>query len=121
MGATHPVYWLMLLCLGVAEWLINYDVFLKFTNVTAIAVGATVVMGLLLAFAAHGHGMLLRQWSYRFGQDKDVMDRRSDWRLLALATFSLAVVLATAMGSRYLVVVHQMAGQNAPNLLGADA
>lgn len=121
MAATRPTYWIALFCLGVAEWLINYDVFFMFTGVVAIAAGATIVMGLLLAFAAHGHGMVLKQWSYRFGQDKDIRDRFSDWRLFWLATFSLLIVLGAAGGSRYAAVMHQMAGQTAPNLLGADA
>jgi hypothetical protein len=121
MAATTPTYWVALFCLGVAEWLINYDVFFMFTGVVAIAAGATIVMGILLAFAAHGHGMILKQYSYRFGQDKDIRDRFSDWRLFWLATFSLLVVLGAAGGSRYAAVMHQMAGQTAPNLLGADA
>jgi hypothetical protein len=121
MAATTPAYWAALLCLGAAEWLINYDVFFMFAGVAAIAAGATIVMGVLLAFAAHGHGTLLKQWSYRFGQDKAIMDRFSDWRFLGLATFSLIIVLGAATGSRYAAVMHQMAGQTAPNLLGADA
>ena len=121
MAAKTPVYWIALFCLGVAEWLINYDVFFMFTGVVAIAVGATIVMGILLAFAAHGYGMILKQWSYRFGQDKDITERFSDWRLLGLATFSLLVVLGAAGGSRYAAVMHQMAGQTGPNLLGAEA
>lgn len=121
MAAYHPVYWLALLCIGVAEWLINYDVFFLFSGVVAIAVGATMVMGVLLAFAAHGHGMLLKQWSYRFGDHRESIDRRGDWRLLALSTFSLLIVLGAAAGSRYAAVMHQLSGQPAINLLGSDA
>ena len=121
MMAYHPAYWAALLCIGVAEWLINYDVFFLFAGVVAIAAGATIVMGLLLAFAAHGHGLLFKQWSYRFGEHRDLIDRRGDWRLLALSTFSLLIVLGAATGSRYAAVMHQLAGQPAINLLGADA
>ena len=121
MMAFNPVYWLALLCIGVAEWLINYDVFFLFAGVMAIAVGATVVMGVLLAFAAHGHGMLFKQWSYRFGDHRDSIDRRGDWRMLGLSTFSLLIVLGAAAGSRYAAVMHQLAGQPDINLLGADA
>ena len=60
MAAWHPAYWVALLCIGVAEWLINYDVFFLFAGVVAIAAGATAVMGVLLAFAAHGHGSLVQ-------------------------------------------------------------
>ena len=121
MLAFHPAYWIALLCIGVAEWLINYDVFFLFAGVVAIAAGATIVMGLLLAFAAHGHGLLFKQWSYRFGAHRDSIDRRGDWRMLALSTFSLLIVLGAATGSRYAAVMHQLAGQPAVNLLGADA
>lgn len=121
MVAYHPVYWVALLCIGVAEWLINYDVFFLFAGVVAIAVGATVVMGVLLAFAAHGHGMLFKQWSYRFGDHRESIDRHGDWRLLGLSTFSLLIVLGAATGSRYAAVMHQLAGQPAINLLGPDA
>ena len=121
MMAYHPAYWVALLCIGVAEWLINYDVFFLFAGVVAIAAGATVVMGVLLAFAAHGFGSLLKQWSYRFGDHRDSIDRRGDGRLLALSTFSLLIVLGAATGSRYAAVMHQLAGQPAINLLGSDA
>ncbi len=121
MLAYHPAYWIALLCIGVAEWLINYDVFFLFAGVVAIAAGATIVMGLLLAFAAHGHGMLFKQWSYRFGEHRDAIDRRGDWRMLALSSFSLLIVLGAATGSRYAAVMHQLAGQPAVNLLSADA
>ena len=121
MAAYHPAYWAALLCIGVAEWLINYDVFFLFAGVVAIAAGATMVMGVLLAFAAHGHGMLFKQWSYRFGEHRESIDRRGDWRMLALSTFSLLIVLGAAAGSRYAAVMHQLAGQPAINVLGPDA
>jgi hypothetical protein len=121
MAAYHPAYWLALLCIGVAEWLINYDVFFLFAGVVAIAAGATLIMGVLLAFAAHGHGSLFKQWSYRFGAHRESIDRHGDWRLLALSTFSLLIVLGAATGSRYAAVMHQLAGQPEINLLGSEA
>ena len=121
LAAYYPHYWLGLLGIGAAEWLINYDVFLLFSGVVAIAAGATLIMGVLLAFAAHGHGLLLKQWSYRFGEHRESIDRFGDWRMLGLSTFSLLIVLAAATGSRYAAVMHQMSGQPAVNLLGAEA
>lgn len=121
MGAYHPLYWLALLGIGAAEWLINYDVFLLFAGVVAIAVGATIIMGVLLAFAAHGHGMLVKQWSYRFGQHRESIDRFGDWRMFGLSTFSLIIVIAAATGSRYAAVMHQLSGQPTINLLGQYA
>lgn len=121
MLAHNPAYWVALLCIGVAEWLINYDVFFLFAGVVAIAAGATIIMGVLLAFAAHGHGLLFKQWSYRFGAHRDDLERRGDWRMLALSTFSLLIVLAAAGGSRYAAVMHQLAGQPQVNILGTEA
>jgi hypothetical protein len=121
LGAFNPLYWVALLCIGLAEWLINYDVFLLFAGVVAVAAGATIVMGVLLAFAAHGHGLLFKQWSYRFGEHREALDRHGDWRLLSLASFSLLIVLGAAAGSRYAAVMHQLAGQPAVNILGSDA
>ncbi|HEX2939580.1 MAG TPA: hypothetical protein VHO91_00940 [Rhodopila sp.] len=121
MVAYNPAYWLALLCIGIAEWLINYDVFFLFANVVAIAAGATIIMGVLLAFAAHGHGLLFKQWSYRFGEHREVLDRRDDWRMLALSTFSLLIVLGAAAGSRYAAVMHEVAGQPQANILGSEA
>ena len=121
MLAYNPAYWIALMCIGVAEWLINYDVFFLFAGVVAIAAGATIVMGVLLAFAAHGHGLLFKQWSYRFGEHRDEIDRRGDWRMLALSTFSLLIVLGAATGSRYAAVMHQLAGQPQINILGSQA
>jgi hypothetical protein len=47
-------YVVLIACIGIAEWFINYDVLLQFTGVPAIAAGSTVLLGALLAFAAHG-------------------------------------------------------------------
>ena len=121
MKAHNPLYPLGLLCLFGAEWLINYDIFFMFTSVPAVAAGATIAMGVLLAFAAHSHGLLIKQAAYRFGQHRHAGDRWSSWRLLALSTFSLAVVLAAAGGSRYAVVMHQATAASGPNILGDEA
>jgi hypothetical protein len=121
MGAYHPLYWVALLSLGVAEWFINYDIFLMFTGVVAVAAGVTVLMAALLAIAAHQHGTVLRQWSYRFGRFHETTDRANDWRMFGFACFALALVLAAAGGSRYAAVMHELAGQPAQNILGSDA
>ncbi len=49
MRAYSPAYPLAMLCIGAAEWLINYDTFFLFVGVPAIAAGATVVLGVVLA------------------------------------------------------------------------
>ena len=86
---NHPLYPVAMLCIGATEWLINYDTFFAFFRVPAIAAGTTIVLAVLLAFAAHGHGTLLKQWSHRFGRHRTPTERRGDWRLLALASVSL--------------------------------
>ena len=121
MLAYSPFYWLGLACIGVLEWLINYDTFFLFTGVPAIAAGATLILGVLLAFAAHGHGTVWKQWSYRFDRARERTDRNGSWRLLALSTLALVVVIAAAGGSRYEAALHAQAGGAVPNILGAEA
>lgn len=117
----HPLYVLAMLCIGATEWLINYDTFFGFFQVPAIAAGTTIVLALLLAFSAHGHGTLLKQWSHRFGRHRTPIERRGDWRLFALATVSLLVVLAAAGGSRYAAAMRALQSQPQFNILGAEA
>jgi hypothetical protein len=114
-------YLLAIGCIGVAEWLINYDTFYLFTQVPAIAAGATIILGILLAFAADGHGTLLKQWSHRFGAHRLPAERLGDWRLFGFSTFSLLLVLGAAGGSRYAAALRSMAANLGPNLLGAEA
>ncbi len=118
---NHPIYVIAMLCIGATEWLINYDTFFGFFRVPAIAAGTTIVLAILLAFAAHGHGTLLRQWSHRFGRHRTPIERRGDWRLLGLASVSLVIVLAAAGGSRYSAAMRALTSQPQFNILGAEA
>ena len=120
MTARHPVYFLGLLCVGVTEWLINYTVFFLFFGIPAIAAGTTLILAALLAFASHGHGSILKQWTHRFGHHAERIKRIADWRLLVLATLALCVVLGAAGGSRYVAALHVMRAQAGPNILGPD-
>jgi len=119
MRSYSKAYWGALLAIGCAEWLINYDVFLLFTGVPAIAGGATIILGVLLAYAAHAHGEVLRQWTYRFNAAAGRDGQNSSIRLLALATIALLVVLGAAGGSRYAAVLRTLASQSGANILGA--
>jgi hypothetical protein len=83
MTAHRPIYMFAMFCIGIAEWLINYDTFFLFVGVPAIAAGATLILGILLAFSAHGHGELFKQWSHRFGQDQTHMNRVGGYRLFS--------------------------------------
>ena len=120
MLARSPIYFLALLCVGVTEWLINYTVFFLFFGIPAIAAGTTLILAVLLAFASHGHGSILKQWSHRFGHHAERIKRVGDWRLLALATIALLVVLGAAGGSRLIAADRALAAQTGPNILGSD-
>ena len=117
----HPTYVLALAFTGVAEWFINYDVFLRFLQVPAWAAATAIILGALLAFAAHGHGTLLKQWAFRFGVARKPAQRFTDWRFLSLSTLGLLIVLAAAGGSRYAAVMRLIGNAPAINLLGAEA
>jgi len=120
MLARNPLYFVALFCVGVTEWLINYTTFFLFFGVPAIAAGTTIILAVLLAFASHGHGSILKQWTHRFGHHAERIKRIADWRLLVLATLALFVVLGAAGGSRYIAALHVMRAQAGPNILGSD-
>jgi len=107
--------------IGIAEWLINYDTFMSFLQVPAFAAGATIILGVLLAFAAHAHGTLLKQAAFLFSAHCEPRERSSSWRLLAFGTFCLLPVLVAAGGSRYAAVTRALALNPHFNILGADA
>ncbi len=112
-----PLYVALIACIGVAEWFINYDVLLQFTGVPAIAAGSTVLLGALLAFAAHGYGELLKQWSFRFSESREPAERARDWRFLGLSTSALLIVLAAAGCSRYAAALQVLTTQSHHSLL----
>ncbi len=112
-----PWYVAIIACIGVAEWFINYDVLLQFTGVPAIAAGSTVLLGALLAFAAHGYGELLKQWSFRFGESRDPASRSRDWRYLGMSSAALLIVLAAAGCSRYAAALQILTTQAHHSLL----
>jgi hypothetical protein len=121
MLAYHWSYKIALLFIGISEWLINYETFLLFLGVPAIAAGATLILGVLLAYAAHSHGILLKQWSYHFGAHQERMKRTSAYRLFALSTIGLLIVLTAAGGSRYAAALDSLSAQPIENILGNAA
>ena len=121
MFAFSWLYKAAMLGIGVAEWFINYDTLLNFTGVPAIAAGSTVLLAVLLAFAAHGHGELLKQWSYRFRESREPMQRSRDWRLFGLSTAALLIVLLAAGAARYSAALQVLASQTQHSLIGGDA
>ena len=117
MFAYTPWYVMIIACIGVSEWFINYDVLLQFTGVPAIAAGSTILLGALLAFAAHGYGELLKQWSFRFSESRNPADRARDRRFLGLSSTALLIVLAAAGCSRYAAALQILATQAHHSLL----
>jgi hypothetical protein len=116
--AYSILYWIALFAVMVAEYMINYETFFFFLGVKAIAVGTTTIMGVLLAYAAHWHGTLLRQWDERFGEHAR---RFVPVSMLLLATFALVLVVSAAGGSRYEFAMHIIIDQPHQNILGQSA
>ncbi len=121
MRAHHPLYWLALVGVGAAEWLINYDTLDMFFGIPAMAIGATAIIALAMAFASHAHGIVWKQWSHRFGRHRDAGQQAVSQRLLGIGTLSLLFVLLFAGFARFSVVMHQVSAQPAQNILGAQA
>jgi hypothetical protein len=117
MWAYSPIYWVFLLLIGAAEWLINYETFFQFFHVPAMAAGTTIILGLLLAFSAHGHGTILRQWSARFGQENKAGDRWGEYRLLVLSTVAVMIVVGAAGGSRYAWALNALAAMPTQSII----
>ncbi len=121
MRAHHPLYWFALLLVGAAEWLINYDTLVMFFGIPAMAIGATAILAIAMAFASHAHGIVWKQWSHRFGRHRDAGQQASSQRLIGIGTLSLLFVLLFAGFARFSVVIHQVSAQPAENILGAQA
>lgn len=58
---THWTYIVLLIGIGAAEWLINYEAFRSFTGVPAMAAGFTIVVAGVVAYASHLNGAVLKQ------------------------------------------------------------
>lgn len=121
MRSHHWSYWVALVAVGAAEWLINYDTLVMFFGIPAMAIGATAILAFAMAFASHAHGLIWKQWSSRFGRHHSAIERASSYRLLGLGTLALLFVTLFAGFARFSVVMHQEAGQPAQNILGAQA
>ena len=119
MFAKNPVYWLLLVLVLLTECFINYHAFDTFWGVPAVAFGTTVILGVLLALAAHAHGEILKQWSFRFGPDRDPAMRWTDWRMFGMATGALTIVLAFTGWARWAAAIDTMGSQGQESALGS--
>ena len=97
------VYVIALLGIGVVEWLINYESFLAFFGVPALALGFTIVVAIMVAIASHFHGTLLKQPIRRqeLRLNDDLSNQGYRWWLLVVS-LGLVGALAFVVAVRYL-------------------
>jgi hypothetical protein len=118
MFAKNPVYWGLLFLVLLTECFINYHAFNAFWGVPAVAFGTTVILGVLLALAAHGHGEILKQWSFRFGPERDPAMRWTDWRMFGMSTGALIIVLGFTGWARWAAAMDTLGSQGQASALG---
>ena len=118
MFASNPLYWLLLCLVLLTECFINYHSFVAFWGVPAVAFGTTVILGVLLALSAHAYGEILKQWSFRFGPDRDPAMRATDWKLFGLASAALTIVLSFTGWARWAAAMETLGSQGQDSALG---
>ena len=119
MFAKNPFYWFLLFLVLLTECFINYHAFNTFWGVPAVAFGCTVILGVLLALASHGYGEILKQWSFRFGPDRNPAMRWTDWRMFGMSTVALAIVLAFTGWARWAAAIDMLESQGQASALGS--
>lgn len=88
------LYLPVLLAVGVAELMLNFETFNALNFFTPfIATAFAMVIGACLAFAAHLHGTLLKQLEYHIGVKERDSKRMAAWKMFGLGTTALTVVL----------------------------
>lgn len=97
------LYIIALLGIGVVEWLINYDSFLTFYGVPALALGFTIAVAIMVAIASHFHGTLLKQPIRRqeLRRSDDLSNQGYRWWLLGVS-LGLFGVFVFVVAVRYL-------------------
>ncbi|MXV44643.1 hypothetical protein GS501_06235 [Saccharibacter sp. 17.LH.SD] len=111
MFAKKKIYWVVLALVLLTECFVNYHAFNAFWGVPAVALGTTIILGVLLALAAHQHGELFKQWSYRFAPSKSPGERAGSWRMFALSSAALAIVLCFTGWARWAAALEAMHNQ----------
>ena len=119
MFARNPLYWVCLCLVLLTECFINYHSFNAFWGVPAVAFGTTIILGVLLALSAHGYGEMLKQWSFRFGPDRDPAMRATDWRMFGMSTTALVIVLAFTGWARWAAAIDTLGSQAQESALGS--
>lgn len=115
---VNPVYLIIMLLLGTAEWFINYDTLFEFFGIPIIAIGATLILALGLAVIAHQHGIDLRQWKKKFGPGVENQNR--PYGVLILATCGLVGLITVTGWMRYQSLMSVIQSQNTANIIGTS-
>jgi hypothetical protein len=124
------LYVLGLLGLVTLEAFINFESFMKVPYITSpfLASGATLAVALAIAFAAHFHGVIFKQWNYLFSPqdpgDRSHVSRRNDAiRRSGAGAVLLVIALLMVAGSRYYylreyIMQARILGSTPPSMLG---
>lgn len=112
------VYPLLLLLVLLTECFVNYHSFNLFWGVPAVALGTTIILGVLLALSAHLYGEIVKQWSYLFAPSRSPAERWSAWRMFGIAGAALLIVLGFTGWARWAAAMESMHGQDAVSVLG---
>ena len=115
---VSPIYLIIMLMLGTAEWFINYDTLFEFFGIPIIAIGATLILALGLAVIAHQHGVDLKQWKRKFGPG--VEDKNRPYGVLILATLGLIGLITVTGWMRYQSLMTVIQSQSTANIIGTQ-
>jgi hypothetical protein len=115
---VSPIYLVIMLMLGTAEWFINYDTLFEFFGIPIIAIGATLILALGLAVIAHQHGVDLKQWKKKFGPG--VEDKNRPYGVLILASLGLVGLITVTGWMRYQSLMTVIQSQSTANIIGTQ-
>ncbi len=115
---VNPIYLIIMLLLGTAEWFINYDTLFEFFGIPIIAIGATLILALCLAVIAHQHGLDLKQWKKKFGPGVEGHNR--PYGIFVLATLGLVGLITVTGWMRYQSLMSVVQSQNTANIIGTQ-
>lgn len=113
---VNPVYAVIMLLVGVAEYFINYDTLFLFFGVPVIAIGATTILAICLALIAHEHGKIVKQWRKRYSREVSRKDR--EYLILFLTIFGLLLLIAVTGWMRLQAVDNLVTAPLQNNILG---
>ncbi len=118
-------YFAFLLLVGATDVAVNYDAILSTPawDRPVLAAGTAIGIALVLAFSAHLHGTVLRQWATLFGAHQEDHDRWVAWKMLGLGTLGLSIALGAvwyfrAQFLQAVIVEQSVIGGEAPSWLG---